>query len=300
MRIFLSVAVFLLLLVCAVPGFAAITVMYMSGECSVDLLGTGEWKKTAIDMELKKSSVLKTGTYGEIEIDIEGQTISIGPNRTARIGDLIGSVEKKKKMGWLKGLKKYTGSVTREEGEWSETALAGVRGAPSEEEELEWFDDSEMEMEDDPMARGINCFEAGDYSKAIEELTAVVDEEGVDTRGGEAAYLLGLSFFNVMRFEEAARYLEGPARKREVGFYGAALLYYSVAHYFMQNYDTAIDGLVVFTGDLSDNELAPYALLMLGKSYKDKGDPKRARQFFLKLDESTGLYDAAQEELEEL
>jgi len=274
MRRFLPLMVTGMLLCIAFAGFSDVLIMYTSGESSVDLFGDGNWKDAEVDMELKMQTAIRTGSDGAVEIDLDGELVSIGANRYASVGELLGKIEQKKRVGFLKGLKKYTSQMGSGGEEYTEMALAGVRGAAQDEAELEWFD--------------------------IDIFSALAEEYSADALGGELAYHLGLSLFHVMRFDEAARYLETAIQDKNTSFYGVALMHLSVSRYFMRDYTEAIEGFVFLTEGSNAEEMRPYALLMLGKCYREKGEPDTANRYFTMVKNDYGgteFSDTADEEL---
>lgn len=304
MRRFLPLMVTGMLLCIAFAGFSDILIMYTSGESSVDLFGDGNWKDAEVDMELKMQTAIRTGSDGAVEIDLDGELVSIGANRYASVGELLGKIEQKKRVGFLKGLKKYTSQMGSGGEEYTEMALAGVRGAAQDEAELEWFDESDFESEGlslkDGYNEGMQHYNRGEYTAAIDIFSALADEYGADALGGELAYHLGLSLFHVMRFDEAARYLETAIQDKNTSFYGVALMHLSVSRYFMRDYTEAIEGFVFLTEGSNAEEMRPYALLMLGKCYREKGEPDTANGYFTMVKNDYGgteFSDTADEEL---
>jgi TolA-binding protein len=270
-------------------GLSDIFIVYKSGECSVDVSGNGNWREAMINMELDSRSIIRTGTDGVVELDMDGELISIGSNRMKSVGDLSGKVKEKKKVGWLKGLKRYT---------------KNIGSAPSSEEELEWFDESDFDISmEESYQQGLSHFAKGEYSRAISLLNEVIADQGIDAYEGRAAFHLGLSLFNVMRFEEAVSYLKASTSDMSSDFYNVALMHLSVSHYFLKNYPNAIEGLTTLTGGTAEEELKPYALLMLGKCFKEVGEREKAEGYFLQVRndyQDTELYEAAIQELGEL
>jgi TolA-binding protein len=292
----------------ALPVFSDILVIYRSGECSVDLYGTGNWKDAEVDMELEMQSVIRTAADGSVEIDLDGEIISIGGDRFTSVGELLGKVEQRKKVGFLKGLKKYTRQMGAGEGAYTDTALAGVRGASRDEEELEWFDDEDAESEttglENGYSRGMAHFDRGEYTAAAEVFENLVDAYGADALDGAVSYHLGISLFHVMRFDEAAEYLEMSIQERDPPFYDVALMHLAVSRYFLHDYNSAIIDFLYFTAkEENGNEMRPYALLMIGKCYKEQGYAKQAAGFFTEVKDryrGTEFSDAAEEELSAL
>jgi TolA-binding protein len=293
-----------MVVLCAAFGYSEIFVVYSSGDSSVDLLGNGNWVDAEVDMELGTSSVVKTGQDGAVEIDLDGELISIGPNGYTAVDGLLGKVEKKKKVGFLKGLKKYTKQMSSSSDKYTETALAGVRGAVHDEDELEWFDEDDFETDlEQTFAEGLNHFNRGAYTAAIDVFTSIVDEFGQQALEGEVSYYLGLSLFNVMRFDESASYLEVSLRSDGTEFHDVALMHLSVSRYFLRDYNDAIDGFMFFADEQAESDLKPYALIMLGKCYREKGELSEAEHYFREVRsgyEGTEFSDTAAEELQSI
>jgi len=307
MRLMMPLMVIALFLWSAFFALSDITIVYTSGDCSVDPAGRGAWKEADVDMALSEQSLLKTGADGSVEIDMNGELISIGANRSTSVGELLGKVDRKKKIGFLRGLKKYAGQMGSGGDEYTEIALAGVRGASQTEEELEWFDEDDFDSGNADLERryqrGLYHFGRGEYTAAIEVFSGIAEEGGDHLFNGELAYHLGLALFQVMRFDEAARYLESCLEVEGVPFYGVALMHLSVSRYVMREYPEAIDGFTHVAEGEGDGDLRPYALLMLGKCYREMGEPDRAAIYFTVVRNEyrgTEFSDAADEELQVL
>ena len=304
MRRVLPFIIVCIVLLCAALGYSEIFVVYSSGDSSVDLLGNGNWVDAEVDMELGTRSVIKTGQDGAVEIDLNGELISIGPNGYTVVDGLLGKVEKKKKVGFLKGLKKYTKQMSSSSDKYTETALAGVRGSVHDEDELEWFDEDDFETDlEQSFAEGLNHFNRGSYTAAIDTFTSLIDEFGEQALDGEVAYYLGLSLFNVMRFDESASYLEVSLKSDGAAYHDVALMHLSVSRYFLRDYNDAIDGFMFFADEQGESDLKPYALLMLGKCYREKGELSEAEHYFREVRSAYGgteFSDTASEELQSL
>lgn len=304
MRRFLPLITLCIILAGAAPGFSDIFIVFSSGTSSVDLLGNGTWTDAEVDMELGHQSVIRTGPEGAVEIDLDGDLLSIGANRYIAVGELLGKVEQKKKVGFLKGLKKYTKQMGSTSDKYTETALAGVRGSAQDEDDLEWFDESDFETGlEDSFAEGMSRFNGGEYTAAIEVFYSLIEEYGENALEGEVAYHLGLSLFHVMRFDESARYLTIGIRDESREFYDVALMHLSVSRYFLRDYSEAIDGFMFFAEGGGESELTPYALLMLGKCYREKGEVDKAKRYFTVVRNEYGgtkFSDTASDELQSL
>ncbi len=284
--------------------FSDIFISYKSGTCMVDIKGNGTWQDAVIDMELNSSSIIKTGPDGELEIEIESDTILIGKNSLVNINGMIGKIGEKKKIGWLKSVSKYAKSIGKGEEGHTRTALTGVRGKKSEGNEFEWFDD--FEESEDPEGEfqvGKAYFEEGKYTKAIPIFTEIIDKEETGPFKYEIAFYLGVSLFNNLRYREALLYLGESLADKSAYYYGPTLLHYSITHYFLKNYEKAIEGFKLYTEYFAGGELTPYAVFMLGKCYKDIGRPEDARQYFMEIErryKNTELYQDALDEIESL
>jgi TolA-binding protein len=315
MRRFLPVVFTAFLLLMFSAGFSDMLIVYSSGDCSVDLMADGGWRKAEVDMELQMQSVVRTGHDGVVEMDLNGELISIGENRSTSVGELLGKVEQRNKVGFLRGLKKYTRQIGAGDEEYTEMALAGVRGSAQDEAELEWFDESDFEDDEqtqtqtqnqnleDGYLRGVALYNGGEYTAAIEAFDDLIDVYGTDALGGAVSYHLGLSHFHVMRFGEAAKYLEASIEEPDRPFFDVALIHLSVSQYFLHDYNRAIEGFVIFTEEDEDVELRPYALLMLGKCYREQGDSDEAARYFslVRSDyRGTEFSESADEELASL
>jgi tetratricopeptide (TPR) repeat protein len=262
-------------------AFSGMFIVYSSGDCSVDLEGSGHWTEADFDMSLQNQSVIKTGADGVVEIEINGELISIGENRVVAIGDFIGKVDQKKKANFLKGLKKYTKRAGSKKGDYTETALAGVRGSAQEGDSLEWFEESDFVLGfEENYESGILMFNDGHYTAAIDIFHEIMNEHGDTILGGEVAFYHGLSLFHVMRFDEAVESLELSLTEKSSDFYEMALMHLSVSRYFLKHYDDAIEGFMTFAATEGSGELKPYALLMLGKCYREQGEVDEAEKFF--------------------
>jgi len=269
-----------------VVAFSDVVILYRSGKCSVDLQGNGNWEKALIDMEL----------------DVNGDVVSIGGNKTVRIGDLFGTVQTKKKQKWLKGLKKYTMNIGGKGSGQSATALAGVRGALADEDELEWFGEEDEESANLASAyqQGMDLFSNGEFTRAIDAFRNVMDTYGEDAMDGAVAIHMGIALFNVMRFDEAAGYLKKGIKHSDSEFYDLALIHLALSQYFMHEYDDSIEGLTTFLQKSSSEQLRPYALFMLGKNYKELGNKREAKRYFSEVNRRYGDSELAQEAGQEM
>ena len=70
-----------------------------------------------------------------------------------------------------------------------------------------------------------------------------------------------------------------------------------------QDYTEAIDGFTFFAEGYGETELKPYALLMLGKCYREKGETEEARRYFTAVENEyrgTEFSETASEELQSM
>ncbi len=285
-----------------VIGFSGAVILYRSGECSVDLQGSGNWEKALIDMQLMDRSIIRTGENSSLELDVNGDVISIGSSKTLLVKDLFGTVQTRKKQKWLKGLKKYTMNIGGKGSGQSDTALAGVRGALADKDELEWFDEEDEEGAKLASAyqQGMVLFGNGEFTRAIDTFRSVMDTHGEDTLDGAVAIHMGIALFNVMRFDEAVGYLQTGIKHSDSEFYDIALIHLALSQYFIHDYNNSIEGLTAFLQKSNSEQLKPYALFMLGKNYKEMGNKNEARRYFSEVNRRYSNSELAQEAGQEM
>ena len=75
---------------------------------------------------------------------------------------------------------------------------------------------------------------------------------------------------------------------------------YSFDQYFLRNYRAALEGFSSYTDTFTDSELVPYALLMLGKCYKDMGMKEQARRYFTRVKNDFRESDVYMDAVEEM
>ena len=273
-----------------------IQVMYVLGECNVDMRGSGVWQSVTVDMELYEESIIKTGPDGELELEIDGNTVFVGPESTLQMESLLDRATEKRKLKWLRKATRYAKAVGKEDEQWSDMALAGVRGEKTEDEELEWI----VDFEDDELARGKEFFDEGKYGEAIKIFGKIIEEKGIGADNGEASYYLGFSLFSSLRYKEALPYLAESVKYRESPFFESAVMTYSFDQYFLRNYREALEGFSSYIKAFPEGELIPYALLMLGKSYKDMGMKREARMYFTRIEKEYRDSDVYMDAVDEL
>jgi TolA-binding protein len=275
-------------------------VLYSSGDCTVDLKGNGRWKAASVDMKLFQSSIVRTGHDGELELEIDGERVSIGRDTQTGISALMDKLGDRKKLAWLSNLSPVIKNLIGARSKHSETALMGVRGVAEEEEELDWMGELE---EDDPamlFENGKEHYKEGDYGKAINVLKDIIADTTVDPIRHEVAFYLGSSMFHSMQYEESISYLKESMERRDAYYYEVALLHASFAHYFTRDFEGAVDGFGSYTTEFGDGTFAPYAFLMLGKSHKALGEREQAKRCFQKIQtayRNTEVYSDAVSEL---
>jgi TolA-binding protein len=281
-------------------GLSDIFITYESGDCVVDVRGNGKWTEAAIDMKLNNSSVVKAGPEGEMELDVNGETIFVASGSTVRLSDLQMKMEEKKKVGWLGKISRLAKDKSSDKAASTSTALAGVRGAESTEKEIYWFKDEEGMDPEYIFSSGIALFREGRYSKAIPLFSSIVDREETSAYRDEIAYYLGVSLFNNLQYTEADSYLSESINDKSSYYYEPALIHYSLTNYFLKNYGEAIEGFNLYTKDFANGDMEPYALLMLGESYKELGKKDDARKYFTEIEQKYSDSDVYGDALNEL
>jgi len=78
------------------------------------------------------------------------------------------------------------------------------------------------------------------------------------------------------------------------------MMNYSFTHYFLRNYREAIEGFASIANDSKNEDLLPYALLMLGKCFKDMGLKKEARLYFTKIEKKYRESDVYKDTIDEM
>ena len=116
-------------------------------------------------------------------------------------------------------------------------------------------------------------------------------------------FYLGVSLFNSLRYTDALPYLHASIKDRDSYYYELALIYNSLTHYFLKDCGEAIEGFDTYTRDFSEGNLKPYAILMLGRSYKELGENDEARKYFIMIKQrysGSDIYIDALNELKDL
>jgi TolA-binding protein len=284
-------------------GLSDIVILYESGECRVDLNGKGNWKDAAVDLKLNKSSVLKTGKDGEIELDIDGERISIGKETAVSISGLMEKLGERRKLAWFSNFTPVVKNLIGVRSAHTETALMGVRGVSEEEEELDWMGELEEDDSTAMFENGKELYKEGEYGKAINLFKEIIDKEEATPIRDEISFYLGSSLFHSMQYDEALIYLQQSMKRKDVYYYEIALLHYSFASYFSRDYRGAINGFDSYTREFSNGTFTPYALLMLGKSHKAIGEKEQAKCYFQEIQsayKNTDIYSDAMNEIKGL
>jgi TolA-binding protein len=301
---FLLILILLLLFMCiSAAAFPDVVVMFSSGDCTIDLRGNGKWEQAAVGLKLSQSSTIRTGHDGELELEIDGERVSVGRDTEVRVKSLLSRLGDRKKLAWFSGLSPVIKNLIGARSKHTDTALMGVRGVAEEEEELDWMGEIEEEEPTALFENGKQMYKEGEYGKAINIFKDIISDETVDSMQHEVVFYLGSSMFHTMQYEESLSYLEECMERKDAYYYEVALLHSSFAHYFSRDYRGAIDGFASYARDFSEGTFAPYALLMLGKSHKALGEPDQAKRYFLKIGtayKNTEVYTDAMNELQDL
>jgi hypothetical protein len=294
MRHTLFVGIVLILLFWGWSLSADMVVSYTSGDCSVDVQGTGEWVGAEVHMQLEEGSLLKTGKNGMMEITIDGESVAIGSETKVPLRSFLENMQSRDQMPWFDSFSDRLDHMFGDRERRPETASLGVRGKAQDEEEIAWMDDGA------DMEKGREYYERGEYSEVISLCRTLLREESSAPLHHEIAFYLGASLFNSLQYEEALPFLGDSIGDREAYFREPALIYYALACFFTGEYQRAIDGLITFLEEFEGEELAPYAILMLGKSYKAAGDAEMALACFREIEQhhaDTDVYEDAVGEL---
>ncbi|MBN2325106.1 MAG: tetratricopeptide repeat protein [Spirochaetes bacterium] len=284
-------------------GFCETVVLYKSGDSMVDVDGNGAWRKLKDGMILTDDSIVKTGADGELELEIDEERISIGRDTQTSIISIKKKLGERKKLSWLSNLSPVVKNLIGARSKHTETALMGVRGAASEEEGIDWM--GELDEGDPAMQfeNGKALYKEGEYGRAINVFKSLLESECPAGSSQEVSFYLGSSMFHTMQYEESISYLKDCMRQKEAYYYEVALLHSSFARYFIQDYEGAIQGFDSYVREFGTGTFAPYALLMLGKSYKVLGWRDEAKRYFDRIRSSyqdTDVYNDAVSEMKEL
>jgi tetratricopeptide (TPR) repeat protein len=285
-------------------SYAEISISFKSGECAVDLYGDGNWENAFLNMKLYRGSVIKTEADGKVEIEIDGENIAIGSSTTMSINYIIDNLGKREKVGWFQKITGLFHSMIGATGEDSEMVTLGTRGDLEADEEIDWMGDFEEEDIIAQVKTGKEYYAQGKYADAINVFRELVYNEDTADMRGEVAYYLGSSLFHSVQYEEALPHLRESIRDKSGYYREAALMQYSFACFFTVQYEKAIDGYIAYIEEFEEGELKPYALLMIGKSYKATGNNESALIYFNEIkemyEEPIDVYLDAVNELREM
>ncbi len=285
-------------------SYAEILISFKSGECAVDLYGDGNWENAFLNMKLYRDSVIKTEADGKVEIDIDGEKIAIGSSAIVSIDYIIDNLSKREKVGWFQKITGLFHSMIGATGEDSEMITLGTRGNLEDDEEIEWMGDFEEENIIVQVKTGKEYYAQGKYADAINVFRELIYSEDLADMRCEVAYYLGSSLFCSVQYEEALPHLRESIRDKSGYYREAALMQYSFACFFTGQYEKAIDGYITYIEEFEEGELKPYALLMLGKSYKATGNRESALIYFNEIkdmyEEPIDVYLDAVNELREM
>ncbi len=284
----------------ALFGYSDTFVLYKSGDCAVDINGNGHWVRASLDMLLNAKSVVKTGPDGILEVRMDGESVVITGNTTVAIRSLGERVRAKNKITWFRGLTDAFYSMIRGHGPGSDRMVLGVRGAKQEEGEVGWIEDIDVTECQQQYDRGVELYNSGNWGEAIEIFSSLVDSEDAADMRREISFYLGSALFNNVQYEEAIPYLAESIKKPDAFYREAALIHYSLALFLTGNYSESVRISRMYVDEYATGELAPYALLIAGKSYKSLGNHSEAKKYFTRIVneyEQAGVYEDAVEEL---
>jgi len=284
----------------ALFGYSDTFVVYRSGDCTVDINGNGRWVKASLDMLLNAGSVIKTGPDGILEVSMDGESVVVTGNTTVAIRSLVERVRAKKKITWFRDLTEAFHSMIGGHGPGSDRMVLGVRGAKQEEGEVGWIEDIDATELMQQYDQGVELYNRGNWGEAIEIFSSLVDSEDMDDMKGEVSFYLGSALFNNVQYEEAIPYLAESIKKSDAFYREAALIHYSLALFLSGKYSESARISRMYVDEYAHGELAPYALLIAGKSYKSLGNQSEAKKYFTRIVneyEQAGVYEDAVEEL---
>jgi tetratricopeptide (TPR) repeat protein len=289
-------------------GFSGIFVSYKSGPSQADLTGAGKWKETALDMELTRASLVRTGASAVLELTIDDEIVSVGPGSLVKVSDIVAKLGEKKKLGVAGSVLKYAKAAAKGGDGPGSTTIAGVRAKKVESTELQWFEETGEDSESgagvmEELEKGKALFERGSYAHAIQVLQGLFDLDEAAPLKGEISYYVGAALFHSLRYHDSLSYLELGAADRHSYYYEPALIHYSLAEYFEKEYARAIEGFTRYGQTDPQGEMKPYAVFMIGMCYKGIGDTREAERYFREIKESypeSEVYANALEEMKGL
>ncbi len=277
-----------------------IIIIYKSGECEVDLEANGIWVMAKVGMELNDRSIARTGGDGELEISIHGENITIVKNSKVDLKSLVRNLDERKKLNWFGGVASEL-HLRHIKGESDQTQSLGVRGNEIGDEEDFWLDsEEEEEPELSLLEKGKVAYENGNYGEVIRIFSEISNRSEYREKNEELTFILGSSLFYNLQYDESIIYLVKSIEHKDTYYYGFALLQYSFAQYFVQNYKEAIEGFETYIREFSDGAYKPHAIFMIGKSHKALGKISEAKKNFLEIEKNfkgSDVYSDAKREM---
>jgi len=289
-----------LIMATALLGYTDMIVVYKSGDCTVDVNGNGQWSRAALDMLLNVKSIIKTGPNGILELNMDGESVVVTGNTTVTVRRLQEKVYAKNKITWFRGLTDAFRSMIRGHSPGSDRMVLGVRGAKQEEGDVDWIEDIDTTELMEQYEHGIELYNRGMWGEAIAIFTGLVDNEGMADLKDEVSFYLGSALFNNLQYKEALSYLAESIRDPDAFYREAALIHCSLALFLTGNYGESARVSTLYMNEYTNGELAPYALLIAGKSYKGLGNKSEAKRCFNRIVneyKQAGVYQDAVEEL---
>ncbi len=284
----------------ALLGYTDTVVIYKSGGCAVDIDGNGRFVRASLDMLLNAKSVIKTGPDGILEISIDGESVVVTGNTTAAIKSLHERIRTKNKITWFRGLSDAFHSMISGHGTGSDRMVLGVRGAKQEEGEVGWIEDIDTTELMEQYDYGVELYNSGNWGEAIKIFSSLVDNESISDLKGEISFYLGSALFSNVQYEDAIPYLAESIKKPDSFYREAALIHYSLALFFTGKYSESAGASRMYVDEYTHGELAPYALLIAGKSYMSIGNRAEAKKYFARIVneyENSGVYQDVVKEL---
>ena len=265
---------------------ADIVLSFKSGECFVDVQGDGRWKRAAVDMRVHENSVIKTGKNSKVELMVDGERVAIGSETTIKVSSIMENLKARDEMSWFQKVSDRFAGMIGSRDDKTEMVILGARGDLEDEDEIARMGDGEDETVESEFQMGKEQYDTGNYAEAITIFKDLIHNDRSSSLRGELAFYLGASLFNSVQYHEALPYLRESIRDRDAYYREPALMYYSFSCFFTGQYDKAIDGFITYIEEFEDGDLMPYAILMLGKSYKAVGDSQRAVAYFREIEEN--------------
>ena len=150
---------------------------------------------------------------------------------------------------------------------------------------MDWIgDESELEGPGTKLDNAIALYSEKKYANAIQILEELLKDKSFTERRDEDSFYLGSFYFEGLQYDKAAKYLGDSIKNaEETPYYEEALIKYAFSEYFQENYKEAISGFRNYAEKFKNSETTPFALLMIGKSYKEMGQDDNARRYLNKV-----------------